>query len=66
MGFTKETLKEGASAVFPAKGQKVTVHCTGYGKNRDMVTSVQYTLLATFSCDSILFILYMFNTYLID
>ena len=51
MGFTKEILREGASAVFPAKGQKVTVHCTGYGKNRDMVTSVQYTLLATITCD---------------
>merc|ERR1712000_436504 len=32
MGFTKEILKEG-NGPCPNKGQTVTVHCTGYGKN---------------------------------
>ena len=35
MGFTKTILKAGSGA-FPRRGQKVTVHCTGFGKNRDM------------------------------
>ena len=35
MGFTKEVLKEG-NGVKPRRGQEVTVHCTGYGKNRDL------------------------------
>ncbi|CBJ32511.1 immunophilin [Ectocarpus siliculosus] len=37
MGFQKEVLKPApAGAQKPQKGQKVTVHCTGYGKNRDL------------------------------
>ncbi|CAM9277086.1 unnamed protein product [Ectocarpus sp. 12 AP-2014] len=37
MGFEKEVLKPApAGAQKPQKGQKVTVHCTGYGKNRDL------------------------------
>ena len=35
MGFTKEILKPG-NGVKPKRGQTVTVHCTGYGKNRDL------------------------------
>ena len=35
MGFTKEVLQQG-NGVKPQKGQSVTVHCTGYGKNRDL------------------------------
>ena len=35
MGFTKTLIKEG-NGVKPQRGQNVTVHCTGYGKNRDM------------------------------
>ena len=35
MGITKEVLREGSGAS-PVRGQRVTVHCTGYGKNRDM------------------------------
>ena len=35
MGYTKEVLKEG-NGEKPNKGQYVTVHCTGYGKNKDM------------------------------
>eukprot|EP00977_Amphora_coffeiformis_P028573 scaffold36136_cov145-Amphora_coffeaeformis.AAC.1 len=35
MGFTKELLKAG-NGIKPKKGQSVTVHCTGYGKNRDL------------------------------
>ena len=37
MGFTKTVIKEG-NGVKPKKGQAVTVHCTGYGKNRDLNT----------------------------
>jgi peptidylprolyl isomerase len=36
MGFTKEILKAGQSGMLPRKGQSVTVHCTGYGKNTDL------------------------------
>ncbi|CAM9213304.1 unnamed protein product [Scytosiphon promiscuus] len=37
MGVEKEILTPApAGAQRPKKGQKVTVHCTGYGKNRDM------------------------------
>jgi FKBP-type peptidyl-prolyl cis-trans isomerase len=35
MGVTKEVLKAGNGSK-PNAGQKVTVHCTGYGKNRDL------------------------------
>ena len=35
MGITKEVIRDGTGA-YPVRGQKVTVHCTGYGKNRDM------------------------------
>mgnify|MGYP005993466279 FL=1 len=35
MGFEKEIIKEGDGAK-PQRGQSVTVHCTGYGKNRDL------------------------------
>lgn len=35
MGFTKTVLKDG-NGQKPEKGQYVTVHCTGYGKNRDL------------------------------
>ena len=37
MPFTKEILTEAAAgAVGPKKGDKVTVHCTGFGKNGDL------------------------------
>ena len=36
MGVTKEVLKPGSSDQSPQRGQKVTVHCTGYGKNGDL------------------------------
>jgi peptidylprolyl isomerase len=35
MGFTKELVREGNGSK-PRVGQMVTVHCTGYGKNRDL------------------------------
>lgn len=35
MGFTKEVIRPGNGAK-PRRGQNVTVHCTGYGKNRDL------------------------------
>jgi len=35
MGYTKEVLQEGSGDT-PNPGSKVTVHCTGYGKNGDM------------------------------
>jgi peptidylprolyl isomerase len=35
MGFTKTVLKVG-NGIKPKVGQRVTVHCTGYGKNRDL------------------------------
>lgn len=35
MGVTKEIIKDGNGSK-PSKGQTVTVHCTGYGKNRDL------------------------------
>ena len=35
MGFTKELLRAG-NGIKPQRGQQVTVHCTGFGKNRDL------------------------------
>ncbi len=35
MGFTKTLIKAG-SGQLPRKGQQVTVHCTGFGKNNDL------------------------------
>lgn len=35
MGYIKTIIKEG-NGEKPAKGSYVTVHCTGYGKDRDM------------------------------
>jgi peptidylprolyl isomerase len=35
MGFEKTILKEGDGAL-PTVGKPVTVHCTGFGKNRDL------------------------------
>mmetsp|Transcript_35542 Transcript_35542/g.77833 ORF Transcript_35542/g.77833 Transcript_35542/m.77833 type:complete len:114 (+) Transcript_35542:80-421(+) len=37
MGFTK-TLIQAGNGQLPQQGQNVTVHCTGYGKNRDLNT----------------------------
>ena len=35
MGFEKEILKAG-NGTKPTAGKPVTVHCTGYGKDRDL------------------------------
>ena len=35
MGFTKTIIRAG-SGQLPKRGQQVTVHCTGFGKNRDL------------------------------
>lgn len=35
MGFTKTVIRAG-NGVLPKRGQSVTVHCTGYGKDRDL------------------------------
>eukprot|EP01035_Chromulina_nebulosa_P020767 gene20767-26927_t len=35
MGFEKTIIQQG-NGVNPVKGDKVTVHCTGYGKNGDL------------------------------
>lgn len=35
MGFTKTLIKAG-NGLKPKVGQSVTVHCTGFGKNRDL------------------------------
>jgi hypothetical protein len=35
MGVTKEIIKTGTGSQ-PRAGQEVTVHCTGYGKDRDL------------------------------
>mmetsp|Transcript_16370 Transcript_16370/g.24275 ORF Transcript_16370/g.24275 Transcript_16370/m.24275 type:complete len:113 (+) Transcript_16370:88-426(+) len=35
MGFTKAILRAGTGAM-PRRGQEVTVHCTGYGKNNNL------------------------------
>ena len=45
MGVSKEIIKEGNGSK-PSKGQEVTVHCTGYGKNRDL-TKVFWCKLRT-------------------
>jgi peptidylprolyl isomerase len=36
MGIVKTLLRQGTKAVTPIAGQTVTVHCTGYGKDRDL------------------------------
>mmetsp|Transcript_1023 Transcript_1023/g.953 ORF Transcript_1023/g.953 Transcript_1023/m.953 type:complete len:112 (-) Transcript_1023:135-470(-) len=35
MGFQKSVLREGSGST-PSVGNNVTVHCTGFGKNRDL------------------------------
>mmetsp|Transcript_9077 Transcript_9077/g.15415 ORF Transcript_9077/g.15415 Transcript_9077/m.15415 type:complete len:131 (+) Transcript_9077:18-410(+) len=35
MGFTNTILRAGTGAM-PRRGQEVTVHCTGYGKNNNL------------------------------
>ncbi|GBG74619.1 hypothetical protein CBR_g19026 [Chara braunii] len=35
MGVEKQVLREGWGPT-PHQGQRVTVHCTGYGRNRDL------------------------------
>nr|UGV95573.1 peptidyl-prolyl cis-trans isomerase FKBP12 [Polytrichastrum alpinum] len=35
MGFEKEIIRAG-NGIKPARGKTVTVHCTGFGKNRDL------------------------------
>ena len=35
MGFSKTIIRAG-NGVLPRRGQNVTVHCTGYGKNRNL------------------------------
>ena len=35
MGFTKQVLQPG-NGQKPVRGQTVTVHCTGFGKHRDL------------------------------
>mmetsp|Transcript_20241 Transcript_20241/g.47409 ORF Transcript_20241/g.47409 Transcript_20241/m.47409 type:complete len:113 (+) Transcript_20241:293-631(+) len=35
MGVTKEIIRPGNGST-PSRGQEVTVHCTGYGKDRDL------------------------------
>ena len=35
MGFEKKVLREGSGPA-PTVGKPVTVHCTGFGKNRDL------------------------------
>lgn len=35
MGFTKTLIRAG-NGQFPRAGQQVTVHCTGFGKDRDL------------------------------
>ena len=35
MGFTKQIIRAG-NGVKPSRGQAVTVHCTGFGKDRDL------------------------------
>lgn len=35
MGYTKTVIRAG-NGVLPRRGQTVTVHCTGYGKDRDL------------------------------
>ena len=46
MGVTKEVLKAGNGSK-PLKGQNVTVHCTGYGKNRDLTKVFWCKCIAT-------------------
>ena len=40
--YTKEILEAGSGEAV-SRGREVTVHCTGYGKNRDL-NSVRYPI----------------------
>ena len=47
MGFEKEILENGTGPDV-GRGQKVTVHCTGYGKDRDLSQKVSMQFLNYF------------------
>ena len=53
MGVTKEVIEEGYGPT-PTKGQTVTVHCTGYGKNNDLAQK--------FWCKSFFFLIFCLST----
>jgi len=40
MGFEKSVIRAGHGD-YPKHGRKVTVHCTGFGKNRNLQEKVQ-------------------------
>ena len=52
MGVTKEVLKEGNGSK-PSAGQEVTVHCTGYGKNRDLTKVFWCKLYSSIVCSTV-------------
>ena len=54
MGVTKEVIEEGYGPT-PTKGQTVTVHCTGYGKNNDLAQK--------FWCKSFFFLIFCLSTF---
>lgn len=41
MGFEKTIIQEGNGRT-PQEGDTVTVHCTGYGKNRNLALKVNF------------------------